>query len=401
MGGNGKQKGSGKGAAKKDTAPTSLPNIPEGTSLTAQSGAEWYKATVVQVRKKAPQVKVHYDGYDASYDEWLGLDQLRSKLLKDWQKKEKDSSQTTSKAASGSLPGVGAKCQAQTHPDGKFFPAEVVAVSAAKAKEKAPVKIKVEMWVPLVALKSVQEVAETKVAAASVKEAASAEAAVAPALPKVGAKGEAKYLADGAWYKAEVLQVSESQKRRKAPVKVHFIGWDASEDIWVSLDEMRKFPKVKGASKPEAKVEEAPKFPDVGAKGEAKFALDGAWYKAEVVQTSTSKKRSQAPVKIHFTGWEYSEDAWVSLDEIRKFPKPKAAPAKGATAEAKTADKHGLTTGLNLTAQFTDGEWYKATVVKLRKGATPVKVHYAGHEDSSDRWVSLDEIRSKALKTAS
>jgi len=38
--------------------------------------------------------------------------------------------------------------------------------------------------------------------------------------------------------------------------------------------------------------------------------------------------------------------------------------------------------------------------VKLRKGAKPAQVTYIGHDSSSDRWVGMDEIRSKALKEA-
>eukprot|EP00440_Ansanella_granifera_P068076 gb/GFBE01073851.1/.p1 GENE.gb/GFBE01073851.1/~~gb/GFBE01073851.1/.p1 ORF type:complete len:377 (+),score=104.82 gb/GFBE01073851.1/:1-1131(+) len=59
--------------------------LKEGVQLQAQSDGIWYSATVVTVstaakRAKAP-VKVHYAGWDASYDEWLAGDRLRSKLL--------------------------------------------------------------------------------------------------------------------------------------------------------------------------------------------------------------------------------------------------------------------------------------------------------------------------------
>lgn len=44
---------------------------------------------------------------------------------------------------------------------------------------------------------------------------------------------------DGAYYAAEVVEVTESKKRAKAPVKVHFVGYDASWDSWLGADGLR------------------------------------------------------------------------------------------------------------------------------------------------------------------
>merc|ERR1719424_579886 len=54
--------------------------------LQAQADGEYFAAEVVTVskdkkRSKAP-VKVHYVGYTAASDEWLGADRLRSKAIK-------------------------------------------------------------------------------------------------------------------------------------------------------------------------------------------------------------------------------------------------------------------------------------------------------------------------------
>jgi len=54
---------------------------------------------------------------------------------------------------------------------------------------------------------------------------------------QVGATLRAEY--DGVYYAAEVLAVSESSKRQKAPVKVHFKGWDSSHDMWLAGDQLR------------------------------------------------------------------------------------------------------------------------------------------------------------------
>jgi glutathione S-transferase len=45
--------------------------------------------------------------------------------------------------------------------------------------------------------------------------------------------------ADGEYFAAEIVQVSTSKNRAKAPVKVSFKGYDKSWDSWVSGDELR------------------------------------------------------------------------------------------------------------------------------------------------------------------
>lgn len=44
---------------------------------------------------------------------------------------------------------------------------------------------------------------------------------------------------DGIWYTAEVSMVSTAAKRVRAPVKVHFLGYNASHDEWVTADNIR------------------------------------------------------------------------------------------------------------------------------------------------------------------
>merc|ERR1719277_380574 len=186
--GKGKGKGAGKGkgkAALPAPGPAGL-DLPIGTKLTAQfSDGEWYKATVVQVRKKAPEVKVNYNGYDASFDAWLGFDQLRSKLL------PKGSGKGT-KESSG-LPPVGSTCQAQYAPDSNYFPAEIIEVSTAKARAKAPIKVKMEMWLPPVALKAIKAPGP-EVAAPKAKAAPKDEAGLA-----IGMELTALFEEDGKW----------------------------------------------------------------------------------------------------------------------------------------------------------------------------------------------------------
>jgi glutathione S-transferase len=62
----------------------------------------------------------------------------------------------------------------------------------------------------------------------------------------------------GEWYLAEVVQVSTSKNRAKAPVKVSFKGWDSSYDEWVGGDRLRSKALKKATPTPEAKAEKKP-----------------------------------------------------------------------------------------------------------------------------------------------
>lgn len=60
-------------------------NLKEGSKVQAKSEGEWYPAKVLAIsaskkRAKAP-VKVHYTGFDADYDEWKSVNDLKSKAL--------------------------------------------------------------------------------------------------------------------------------------------------------------------------------------------------------------------------------------------------------------------------------------------------------------------------------
>merc|ERR1719199_1271340 len=44
---------------------------------------------------------------------------------------------------------------------------------------------------------------------------------------------------DGVWYAAEVVAVSKTKNRSKAPVKVNFVGYTKDSDEWVGVDKIR------------------------------------------------------------------------------------------------------------------------------------------------------------------
>lgn len=155
----------------------------------------------------------------------------------------------------------------------------------------------------------------------------------------------------------------------------------------------------------------------VGDKLHAVYKADGEFYMAEVVSISRKRK---TPVKVHYAGYADTDDAWVSIDQLKskklglkgkppaEAPKAKgAAKAKGKAAAKKepTPDYSELKKGLRIQAKAEDNKYYAAEVVVVAKGkqrsAAPVKVHWVGYTDASDEWIGADRIRSKALKFVS
>jgi len=66
---------------------------------------------------------------------------------------------------------------------------------------------------------------------------------------------------------------------------------------------------------------------------------EGVYYAAEVLSISDSKKRTRAPVRIHFKGWEDTYDEFVGGDRIRsKALVATEAPPKAKEVTKKTND---------------------------------------------------------------
>jgi len=58
-----------------------------------------------------------------------------------------------------------------------------------------------------------------------------------------GMRLQAEY--EGVYYAAEVVTVSTAPRRSKAPVKVHFLGYPESDDLWLSGNQLRSKAAVK------------------------------------------------------------------------------------------------------------------------------------------------------------
>jgi len=227
---------SGKGSASAVEPVSNVKDLPVGLDLTAQySDGLWYKAKVVQTRKKAPQVKVNFMGYDTSMDLWVGADELRTKLLKKGGQQASTAKAQSPGGTGGNLPAEGASCLVDPWGTGEFQAGHVVQVSTNKKRKSAPVKVQIEVWVHPSQLSGVQKAKDTKSKkSASAKNSAAASPAATEKVDiPIGTSLQAMAY-DGQWYKATVTKLRKS----KAPVRVHFDGTDESMDQWCTLDEL-------------------------------------------------------------------------------------------------------------------------------------------------------------------
>merc|ERR1719446_158294 len=159
-------------------------------------------------------------------------------------------------------------------------------------------------------------------------------------------KLHAKYT-DGEFYPANVVSISDSAKRKKAPVKVAYVGFDGS-DAWLPLESLKskKLPKAKeektaakAKPKAKAKAKATVEYDYSGLEKGMKLQVEaaGTYYAAEVV-TVSKKGKKDAPVKINFVGYTKDSDEWVGGDRIRSKALKKVAPKAKAKAKTKPAD---------------------------------------------------------------
>jgi len=419
-----------KAKAKAEPAPAKkdVSALEPGMRLQAEYEGTMYAAEVVAVsaakaRAKAP-VKVKFTGHDGEY--WMSVDKLKSKAIKAAPAAPATKQGKAAAASAPATPGMpekGAKVQAEF--EGKFYPAEVVLVSTAKARKKAPIKVhyvgqpdEFDTWLAVDKVKFKAKKGKAAPAEAKEKKAAPAKAAEPDFKSlKVGSKVQAEW--EGVFYAAEVLAVSSAKNRKAAPVKVHFVGRDASDDSWIAVDKLKsKLLKGKAAAAkaaPAPKAAAAPSVKDVlkklsaGSKLQAAFT-DGKFYPAEVVVTSTAKNRAKAPVKVSFVGFGAEFDTWCSLDKLKSklIPKDagaKAAPAKaekGAKADTSKSPYSVLEKGMKLQAEY-EGAYYAAEVMAVSTAAkrkkAPVQVKFIGQGDEG-YWLGGDSLRCKALTAA-
>ena len=93
---------------------------------------------------------------------------------------------------------------------------------------------------------------------------------------------------------------------------------------------------------------------------------EGKWWKARVIDARARTFR------VHYYGWEDSDDEWVRLDQMRE-PKVVEYPA-GSTVEV-----------------IWNRKWYPAKVLSVELGVH--LIHYVGYDEGWDEWVGAKRIR--------
>lgn len=94
----------------------------------------------------------------------------------------------------------------------------------------------------------------------------------------------------------------------------------------------------------------------------------GNWYKARITDTADNK------FKVHYFGWDYSCDEFVTEDKIREFKQP--VYETGASVDVKW-----------------QGKWYPAKIVRNVKNI--YYIHYDDYDDLWDEWTGADRIRNR------
>jgi len=233
---------------------------------------------------------------------------------------------------------------------------------------------------------------------------------------EVGDKLRAEF-SDGEFYVAEVINVSWSKARAKAPIKVSFPGWGSEYDLWRSVSNLKskKLPKVKEApvakakakSKAKAKAKAGPPPVDLkkaltkGAKCQA-MAEDGKWYSAEVVGFS-NKKGTLKTVKVNFVGYTSASDEWVGEKELRCKLIKAYADKSSAKEKAKT-DGPKLTPKEMQMKRVTSQDGFIAALDQSG-GSTPKALlqygieasEYSGDAEMMDK---VHEMRSRMITNA-
>lgn len=391
------------------------------------SDGEYYPAEVVAVKKKSKApVKVSYKGYPGA-DAWLPLESLKSKKLP----KAAAAAAPKSKAKDTAAPaatqydysGLAEGMRLQVELEGSWYAANVLTVTKAKGKAKAPVKVNFagygSEWDEWVGGDRIRSKAVTK--AAPAKAAAPAPSGKAAKVVydyswlETGMRLQVEF--QGIYYAANVVTVATGKAKAKAPVKVNYAGQPAEYDEWVGGDRIRSkalgqseaaaapkaaAPKAKAAAAAPKKQGAAPSATAYDYSGLEKgmrvqAELDGVWYAAEVVTVAKGKAKAKAPVKVSYVGYA-GYDEFVGGDRIRSkaLGKSTTAAAPEKKAAAAKYDFSGLEKGMRLQVEV-EGVWYAAEVVTVKK---TVKVHFPGYTAASDEWVGGDRIRSKAVKKA-
>jgi hypothetical protein len=105
--------------------------------------------------------------------------------------------------------------------------------------------------------------------------------------PKIGERAKAQD-ADGGWYAGRIVEARDEE------FKIHFIGYEDDEDVWVALKDLRPIKPVQYA---------------IGTQVEVRWKKK--WYPATILRVK------EGIHLIHYTDYEAKWDEWVPSKRIR------------------------------------------------------------------------------------
>jgi xylulose-5-phosphate/fructose-6-phosphate phosphoketolase len=127
---------------------------------------------------------------------------------------------------------------------------------------------------------------------------------------------------------------------------------------------------------------------------QAKYS-DGYYYPAVVVAISESKKRAKAPVKVHFVGYDNSDDAWLALEDLKskKLPKSSSGPNSKVRAKAKApkSDASPKNVLSSVDVDLMDGYWRAVNYL------TVGQIYLRGHDPLLKKKLESSDIKARLL----
>lgn len=168
---------------------------------------------------------------------------------------------------------------------------------------------------------------------------------------------------------------------------------DIKEDMAFAEDQKAVFVTT-GNFQPEMELAVAEPKVDPLISSRLEVRSEGDWYKAKVIDARDGTYR------VHYFGYEDSDDEWVTRREFRTAKVSVAGNQKRdensnwklsdyrSAGESRSSSEYRI--GSNVEVNW-KGRWYNAKIIDAKDGRH--LVHYAGYDDSWDEWVPNNRIR--------
>lgn len=168
---------------------------------------------------------------------------------------------------------------------------------------------------------------------------------------------------------------------------------DIKQDMAFAEDQKAVFVTT-GNFQPEMELAVAEPKVDPLISSRLEVRSEGDWYKARVVDARGGTYR------VHYFGYEDSDDEWVTRREFRTSKVSVASNQKRddnsnwklsdyrSASESRSSSEYRI--GANVEVNW-KGKWYNARILDAKEGRH--LVHYTGYDDSWDEWVPNNRIR--------